>query len=55
MSHAKTVQVICTIVVRAPFDADIVSAWEKHGKGVDIELAPKLSWHKIIFDNQTIP
>ncbi len=47
MSHAKTVQVICTIVVRAPFDADIVSAWEKHGKGVEI----KWNTTTVIMDN----
>ena len=47
MSHAKTVQVICTIVVRAPFDADIVSAWEKHGNGVDI----KWNTTTVIMDN----
>ena len=47
MSHAKTVQVICTIVVRAPFDANIVSAWEKHGKGVEI----KWNTTTVIMDN----
>lgn len=47
MSHSTTVQVISALVVRSPFDADILPRWEAQGNGVEVKWNPTT----VIMDN----
>lgn len=47
MSHSATVKVISALVVRSPFDADILPAWEKQGHAVEVKWNPTT----VIMDN----
>ncbi len=47
MTQPTSVKVICSIVVRSPFDADVLPAWKEHKHGIEIR------WHptSVIMDN----
>lgn len=47
MSQSTTVQVISALVVRSPFDAGILPAWEEQGNGVEVKWNPTT----VIMDN----
>lgn len=47
MSNSTKVEAVCALVVRSPFDAQILPAWEKQGHSVDIKWNPTT----VIMDN----
>ncbi|KQN44254.1 molybdate ABC transporter substrate-binding protein [Serratia sp. Leaf50] len=47
MSHSSLLQLVCTFVVRSPFDAQILPSWEQQGQGIEV----KWSATSIIIDS----